>query len=69
MLQQYLKSNNLEDLIVLKGSHCIGDCDKGPVLKIDDQLIYHLELDQLEDTLNQIFFTGGGKSSDKKKTV
>jgi NADH:ubiquinone oxidoreductase subunit E len=40
-LKDYLKDNKLEDQINLRGSHCMGQCIHGPVLEIDDQVIFH----------------------------
>ncbi len=52
-LQQYLKEKRLEDEIVLKGAHCMGDCDKGPLIKIDDEIIIYASDSSLEEKLDQ----------------
>lgn len=67
MIQQYLKTYNLEAHVVLKGSHCMGECDKGPAIKIDDQIVYHLDLNQLEEILHKKFFAGVEKPTGSRK--
>ncbi len=52
-LQQYLKEKKLEDTITLKGAHCMGECDKGPLIKIDDEIVYHVSNALLEDMLDE----------------
>ncbi len=34
LIQQYLKDNQLERDVILKGNHCFGECNSGPVVKI-----------------------------------
>lgn len=50
-LQNYLKEKGLSDEIHLKGAHCMGNCDKGPLLKINDEVVYHVDQNDLEDFL------------------
>lgn len=40
-LREYLKERGLTDRILLKGAHCMGECDKGPIVKIDEAYIHH----------------------------
>lgn len=37
-IQYYLKENQLESDVVLKGNHCFSDCSKGPIVKIGDKM-------------------------------
>ena len=52
-IQHYLKENQLESDVVLKGNHCFSDCSKGPVVKIGDKMYEQVDtvniLDILED--------------------
>ncbi len=48
-IQNYLKEKGLTDEIVLKGAHCMGECDKGPLVKIDDELLDHVTDSMLQE--------------------
>lgn len=52
-LQTYLKEKGLNGIIELKGAHCMNECDKGPVVKIDDQFVYHATEMELEMILDK----------------
>ena len=36
LIQNYLKSHELENIVSFRGNHCFGKCQQGPVLKIND---------------------------------
>ncbi len=38
IIQNYIKENKLEGKVKFKGNHCFGNCNQGPVLKIDDHI-------------------------------
>ena len=38
LIQQYLKDHHLEKDVILKGNHCFGNCNSGPLLKIGNSL-------------------------------
>ncbi len=38
LIQEYIKKNHLEKLIIFNGNHCFGKCNKGPVLKVNDKI-------------------------------
>lgn len=38
IIQQYLKDHQLEREVILKGNHCFGNCNSGPLLKIGNNL-------------------------------
>ncbi len=40
MVKNWLKENDLEKHTVFKGELCTGNCDKGPVIKIDGEIMY-----------------------------
>jgi NADH:ubiquinone oxidoreductase subunit E len=52
-LRNYLKERKLDETIILKGAHCMGQCDKGPVVKIDEEFIYHVNDADLEVILDK----------------
>lgn len=34
-IDEFLKENNLKEQVFFRGNHCFGQCDEGPILKID----------------------------------
>ncbi|TVQ89045.1 MAG: (2Fe-2S) ferredoxin domain-containing protein [Bacteroidetes bacterium] len=52
VIQDYLKEHKLEDEVILKGTHCMGHCDKGPVMQIDEEKIFHITDTNLIDILS-----------------
>ncbi len=52
-IQNYLKEKQLEDEVVFKGNHCMGNCQQGPMLDINGELIYRVEESKLEEILNE----------------
>lgn len=55
LIQQYLKERGIQDRVVFRGSHCLGQCDKGPVLKIDQKEYLHLSPARLTGLLDDYF--------------
>jgi NADH:ubiquinone oxidoreductase subunit E len=53
MIQEFLKENHLEDEVTLKGAHCMAQCDKGPLMKVNDELVYNITEETLLDSLEQ----------------
>lgn len=53
MIQDFLKENHLEDEVTLKGAHCMTQCDKGPIMKVNDELVYNITEETLLDSLEQ----------------
>jgi NADH:ubiquinone oxidoreductase subunit E len=52
VLKDYLKEKKLDEFIVLKGDHCMGQCCHGPVLKINDELICQAHETDIESILD-----------------
>ena len=52
IIQDYLKEHKLEDEVILKGAHCMSNCDKGPVMQIDEEKIFHITEENLIDILS-----------------
>jgi NADH:ubiquinone oxidoreductase subunit E len=51
MIQDFLKEEKLEDEVTLKGAHCMSKCDKGPVMKINEEVIVNVTDENLTDLL------------------
>ncbi|HOU01281.1 MAG TPA: (2Fe-2S) ferredoxin domain-containing protein [Bacteroidales bacterium] len=55
-IKEYLKKNHLEDKVVFKGARCMGNCSKGPNMKIgEDILIEGITLTGIEQILDREF--------------
>jgi NADH:ubiquinone oxidoreductase subunit E len=54
-IRDYLKKNHLDDLIIFKGSRCMGLCNSGPNLKINDRIIQGVTLSKIEEILENEF--------------
>jgi NADH:ubiquinone oxidoreductase subunit E len=52
-IQTYIKENQLEGKIIFKGNHCFGKCNKGPVLKIDENIYEQLNEVKLLEILRK----------------
>ncbi|MCF6240115.1 MAG: NAD(P)H-dependent oxidoreductase subunit E [Bacteroidales bacterium] len=49
-------NNNLPDNVFLSGSLCTGNCEKGPVMIIDDKVYKQLDEEKVIEILNQYNF-------------
>lgn len=38
VIKDYLEKHQLDAKVHFHGTHCYGDCDKGPVMKVNDYL-------------------------------
>jgi NADH:ubiquinone oxidoreductase subunit E len=58
VIQQYLKDNQLERDVILKGNHCFNDCAAGPILRIGSTVYEQVNqeniLEILEKELSEI---------------
>jgi NADH:ubiquinone oxidoreductase subunit E len=54
-IQKYLKDHKLENDVVLKGNHCFGDCSKGPVIKVGDEVHEQVSNETILDILEETF--------------
>ncbi|MFW6351824.1 MAG: (2Fe-2S) ferredoxin domain-containing protein [Bacteroidota bacterium] len=52
-IQSYLKEKELENSVTLRGAHCLGKCDKGPVLIVNDEEIFHVEPEKVNNLLDE----------------
>jgi len=55
VIQKYLKDHDLEKDIILKGNHCFGDCNAGPVLKIGNRVFEQVHRDNVLEILDAEF--------------
>lgn len=55
IIKDYIKENQLEDKVYFHGNHCNGNCENGPILKIDDKEYQHVSADNVVYLLDNIF--------------
>ena len=51
VIQLYLKEHHLENEVILKGNHCFGDCNDGPLLKIGPKVYKQVTGDSILEIL------------------
>ncbi|MCF8302326.1 MAG: (2Fe-2S) ferredoxin domain-containing protein [Bacteroidales bacterium] len=54
-ISDYLKRYQLEDSVYFHGNHCFSDCDKGPVLKINDRIYEQVTPENVSSILDNFF--------------
>jgi NADH:ubiquinone oxidoreductase subunit E len=55
IIREFLKEKNIQGQITFKGSHCFGNCQNGPVLKINDTFLEKVDPGNLLSVLEGIF--------------
>lgn len=55
LIKDYIKDHQLEDKIYFHGNHCYGNCNNGPVLKIDDKEYQNVSPENINYLLDSIF--------------
>jgi len=53
IIEKFLKENNLEEKYFFHGSRCFDKCEKGPVLKIGDEIFEQVKPEQVTDILRR----------------
>ncbi len=53
VIQRYLKEHHLERDVILKGNHCFGECNDGPLVKIGSTLYKQVTSDTILDILEK----------------
>lgn len=51
IITKFIASHNCEASVALKGCLCEGNCNKGPVIKINDKLFFSVSPEGVEDLL------------------
>jgi len=52
-IREYLKRNHLDDKIIFKGARCMGNCSKGPNLRINGITTEDVTLSKIEGILEK----------------
>jgi NADH:ubiquinone oxidoreductase subunit E len=53
-LEEYIEKNELKGRLSLNGEHCMGNCAKGPVIKINDEEYCHLDANDIITLVNRM---------------
>jgi NADH:ubiquinone oxidoreductase subunit E len=54
LIDSYIKENNLAEKVYFHGTHCCGICEKGPILKVDEQVYEHLSATDINEIFEKI---------------
>lgn len=54
-IQQYIKDRQLEGRVKFRGNHCFGKCNKGPVLKIGENIYEQVTEGNVREILDKEF--------------
>ncbi len=55
IIKNYIKAHDLAGRIVFRGSHCFGECEKGPVLMLGAQKHNRVSPDEVTGLLDAYF--------------
>ncbi|WP_066628632.1 NAD(P)H-dependent oxidoreductase subunit E [Labilibacter marinus] len=55
IVKKFVSEHHLEESVFFKGELCTGNCEKGPVLKIDEELHGNVDPDKVYDILGEYF--------------
>jgi NADH:ubiquinone oxidoreductase subunit E len=53
IIEKFLKDHKLEDQYFFRGSRCFDKCEKGPVLKIGDEIHENVKPEEVVDLLKK----------------
>lgn len=54
-IKEFLDKHGLEEKVYFHGAHCTNNCDKGPVLEINDQVFYQVNEQRALSILEEAF--------------
>jgi NADH:ubiquinone oxidoreductase subunit E len=53
IIDKFLKSHNLEDRYFFRGSRCFDKCERGPIMKIGDEIFENVKPGEVENILKR----------------
>lgn len=54
-INAFLEENKLKEKVFFHGELCTGNCAKGPILKVDDQLYEEIDSESIIKILSEVF--------------
>ncbi|RUT79108.1 NAD(P)H-dependent oxidoreductase subunit E [Ancylomarina longa] len=54
-INTFLEENKLKDQVFFHGELCTGNCAKGPILKINEDLYEEIDPEKVNEILNGVF--------------
>lgn len=55
LIKNYLKDHLLEDKVFFHGNHCSGNCENGPIIKIDGKEYQNISPENIIYLMDKIF--------------
>lgn len=55
VIDQYIKDNNLQNLVYFHGCHCFSQCEMGPSMCVNGKYYHQLTEESVESILNDLF--------------
>ncbi len=55
IVKRFLSEHQLEETVFFRGELCTGNCENGPILKINDEMYSHVNSDNVFQILNEYF--------------
>ncbi len=55
IIKNYIKEHNLDDFVYFHGSHCFGNCENGPMLRVDEKIYQNVTPENIVYLLENIF--------------
>ncbi len=55
VVKRFLAKHKLEESVFFRGELCTGNCENGPILKIDDETYSQVNSDNVFQILNEYF--------------
>ena len=53
VINQFIRQYNLENKVNFHGNHCFGMCNKGPIIKIREELFTEVKADKIIEILKK----------------
>ena len=53
LIKAYLKANSIDDNVLFRGSHCLGTCEKGPMLIINGEKLTQVSTEEITELLEK----------------
>ena len=53
LMTEAIKKNNLEDKVKLSAAFCLGQCEKGVTIKVDDEIVCGVNSDNFKEIFDK----------------